>query len=569
MLHTHNRANLSQRGDSAQTDRIWVPATRPTSTLRRPPRSHPPTNVKHEPRWERPQPTTLKSMTGGPSLTAEVREGPPGSGAIAAGSRGTAWAGAQVLAAGGNAVDAALGAMLASAVAEPSLTSMGGGGFLLVRSPDGAATMMDFFVDTPGLGSSPRRPGPFTPVQVHYPGTIQTFHIGAGSVAVPGCIPGLVATHARFGRVPLPTVVAPALLLASQGTVWEGMQVRILRLIQAIFEAEPIGRELVLRPDGSPVQEGDLIRLPDYAHTLALIADGVITSLTSPALAEPLLRLMARDGGLITAEDLAQYQVFARTPTALHRNGSDILTNSAPSFGGPILVDALAMTDQIDDSPASWADAAVNLIRATDHHRHAARSAAPQVSKGTTHLSVVDGDGMVASLTTSNGSGSGVWVPGTGLHLNNMLGEEDLNPAGFHAIPPGLRIGSMMSPTVVSRRDGAVLAMGTGGSERIRSALLAVLLRTVDLRRSAAESIAAPRMHPSAGAVQLEPGWPAETVAALRKRLTVNVWPAPEVFFGGVHAVMRRADGSVQAVGDPRRHGATAVVYPDRSISTG
>lgn len=508
-------------------------------------------------------------MTDALSLTAEVREGPPGSGALAAGSRGTAWAGAQVLAAGGNAVDAALAAMLASAVAEPSLTSMGGGGFLLVRTPDGEATMLDFFVDTPGLGSNPRRPGAFTPLEVHYPGTIQTFHIGAGSVAVPGCIPGLFTAHERFGQVPLETVVAPALQLASQGTAWEFMQVHILKLIRGIFEAEPIGRDLVQRPDGSPVQEGDLIRLPDYAHTLSLIANGAVTGLRSPALSEPLLRLMARDGGLVTAEDLIQYQVFARTPTALHRNGSDILTNSAPSFGGPIIVDALAMTEPIDGSPASWAAAAVNLIRATDYHRQSARTAAPQVSKGTTHLSVVDARGMVASLTTSNGSGSGVWVPGTGLHLNNMLGEEDLNPAGFHAVPPGLRIGSMMSPTVVSRQDGAVLAMGTGGSERIRSALLTVLLRTVDLRMSAAESIVAPRMHPSTGVVQLEPGWPSETLAAFDKQLAVNVWPAPEVFFGGVHAVMRRADGSVQAVGDPRRHGATAVVLPNRTIEGG
>ena len=505
-------------------------------------------------------------MTGTSLLTTEVREGPPGSGAIAGGSQGTAAAGAAVLSAGGNAVDAALAAMLASAVAEPSLTSMGGGGFLLVRQPDGKATMVDFFVDTPGLGAPARRPGSFRPVHIHYPGTVQTFHVGTGSVAVPGCIPGLLDAHAAFGRLPLAEVTAPAIALASGAARWELMQVHILQLILEIFESTETGRRLVQRPDGSPIAEGDPVVMPEYAHTLARIADGSITSLASPALADPLLALMERDGGLVTAEDLQRYKVFHRAPTALHRYGSDILTNTAPSFGGPILVDAMALTERIDGSGDSWSAAAHALIRATEYHRSVTSGDQPRSSKGTTHLSVVDGEGMVASLTTSNGSGSGVWIPGTGLHLNNMLGEEDLNPAGFHEAPAGVRIGSMMSPTVVRREDGALLAMGTGGSERIRSALLAVLLRTVDLGMAAAESIVAPRMHPTPGKVQVEPGWPNPVLNALERDLDVNVWPGPEVFFGGVHAVMRRSDRTVQAVGDPRRHGATAVVAPDGTI---
>lgn len=472
-----------------------------------------------------------------------------------------------MLAAGGNAADAALAAMLASSVTEPSLTSMGGGGFLLVRRPGGECTVVDFFVDTPGLGSLPRRPSAFIPITLHYPGTVQTFHVGAGSVAVPGCLAGLLDAHAAFGRLPLAQVVEPARAMATDGWPWEPMQVRVLELVRGIFEASAEGRALVHRPDGSPTQPGDLARLPEYGLTLSRIADGTITSITSPALADPLLAHMAAAGGLITAADLEQYRVFHRSPITLHRNGSDILTNPAPSFGGPIIIDALARTEQLDGSPGAWREATHNLLRATEYARRADAGPPPiRSQQGTTHISVVDGDGMVASLTTSNGAGSGVWAPGTGLHLNNMLGEEDLNPQGFHAVPPGLRIGSMMSPTVVRRDDGTLLAMGTGGSERIRSSLFEVLLRTVDLGMSAADSIAAPRFHPKPGLVEMEPGWPTEVVETIDADLPVNLWSRAEVYFGGVHTIMRRPDGSVQAVGDPRRKGATSIVTPDGEI---
>jgi len=358
-------------------------------------------------------------------------------------------------------------------------------------------------------------------------------------------------------------VVAPALEITRMGWPWEPMQIRVLQLVQRIFEASATGRQTAHRDDGSLVEPGDPTRMPGYDQTLEQLADGTITSLSSPAIAEPLLRAMAVEGGLVTAEDLRRFRVFFRAPIALHRHGSDILTNPAPSFGGPIIVDALTRTPRVDGSADGWSQAAHSLIRATEYNRRVDQgSPAPRSTQGTTHISVVDGDGMVVSLTTSNGSGSGMWIPGTGVHLNNMLGEEDLNPAGFHALPPGLRIGSMMSPTVVSREDCTVLAMGTGGSERIRSALFEVLLRTVDLGLSAAESIGAPRFHPVEGAVQVEPGWPDDVLAALGLELEVNVWARREVYFGGVHAVMRRPDGSVQAVGDPRRLGTTAVVTP-------
>ncbi len=505
--------------------------------------------------------STLESVSTAPP--PHVSEGPPGSGAVAGGSTGTAQAAAAILRAGGNATDAAIGGMLASAVAEMSLTSPGGGGFLLVRDPDGSATMYDFFTDTPGLGAEIRRPAPLIPMTVRYPGAEQVFQVGIASVAVPGVIEGLLHAHRERGRLPMAQIVAPGIALATDGSLIEESQAQILDLIRDIFDLTPQGRAITQHPDGRPKHTGDSIVMPQYAAMLARIASGEITGITSPLIADPLIDLMERHSGLVTAQDLQRYRVFDRRPLTLHRNGSDILTNPPPSFGGGILVDSMANTDIIDGSAAAWYEAISMLSHVTERNREAdLKRGIPHASKGTTHISVVDGQGQVATMTTSNGSGSGIVWPGTQVYLNNMLGEEDLNPAGFHSLPPGLRLGSMMSPTVVRRADGTVMALGTGGSERIRSALLAVLLRTVDLGEDLVAAVSGPRFHPKPDGVQLEPGWPQELADRLAALADVTLWPDQNVFFGGVHAVLRRPDGSVQAVGDARRGGRTAVVPP-------
>jgi gamma-glutamyltranspeptidase/glutathione hydrolase len=178
----------------------------------------------------------------------------------------------------------------------------------------------------------------------------------------------------------------------------------------------------------------------------------------------------------------------------------------------------------------------------------------------TTHISVIDADGMSVSVTCSNGSGSGVLVPGTGVILNNMLGEEDLNPAGFHAIPPGRRVPSMMAPTVVLRGGEVVLALGSAGSNRIRSAILQTVVRVVEQGMGPQEAIDAPRLHSEAGVVQAEPGIDPEALARIETRgVPIVRHPDLNLFFGGVQAVARDPEtGSLSGGGDPRRGGAVA-----------
>ena len=180
----------------------------------------------------------------------------------------------------------------------------------------------------------------------------------------------------------------------------------------------------------------------------------------------------------------------------------------------------------------------------------------------TTHLAVMDAEGACASVTCSNGSCSGVVVPGTGLHLNNMLGEQDLNPHGFHKHPPGARVPSMMAPTVVLRDGRPEIALGSAGSNRIRSAILQTILAVVDDGAGAEEAVRRPRLHVEDDIVEAEPGLDPEALDALEERgWDVRRWTEQNLFFGGVQAVARDPEtGAVSGGGDPRRGGVATVV---------
>jgi gamma-glutamyltranspeptidase/glutathione hydrolase len=177
-------------------------------------------------------------------------------------------------------------------------------------------------------------------------------------------------------------------------------------------------------------------------------------------------------------------------------------------------------------------------------------------SRGTTHISVSDTEGNVASMTCSNGEGSGYFVPGTGIMLNNMMGEDDLHPEGFHASPPGRRVSSMMSPSLLLKDSNVVLVIGSGGSKRIRTAITQVLSSIVDFNIPVQEAVESPRIHWDGEIMQMEPGFSKEAIAAVQQHWNVNNWSKIDVYFGGVHtAIPYKAGG-----GDPRRGGAVSVL---------
>ena len=483
-------------------------------------------------------------MRGVSGEIAVAASGPPGSAAVAAGSALTRDAAAHILRLGGSAIDAVVAGAFAAPVAEPTLASLGGGGFCLTAAPGEAPQVADFFVDMPGRGQRIATPEPMTNLSVTFgSGTQQEFHVGWSSVAVPGTLTGLLTLHSRGGRLPLSEIITPALVAARDGIMLDSVQVDFIRVIGPILRLTPGSAALF-----APPLEGKPFRNPVYADMLTHLAAGVSAD---TVFAAPLAETISDHGGLVTRADMQAYAVTDRAPIGARRADSWIWTNPPPAFGGAIVLEALGLVSPVG-SP--WSELPGALRRATQRHR-----AGAQVPRGTTHLSVLDGDGRVAALSLSNGSGSGTVA--AGVALNNMLGEADLHPGGFHSLPPGERLSSMMAPTLVMGDDGSILAMGTGGSERIRSAIAQVLLRTIDLHEDLTDAIGAPRLHASNDLIDIEPGFPSDLVARMHEgHSPVREWPSADLYFGGVHAVSRDPDGRVTAAADLRRGGAVAVV---------
>jgi gamma-glutamyltranspeptidase/glutathione hydrolase len=503
-------------------------------------------------------------------------------GVVAAGHPLSAQAGADVLREGGNAVDAALGSMLASFACEPLLTGLGAGGYMLVVAPGADPVLLDFFVEAPGRGAEPDRRAALVPISVSFGDAVQVFNIGAASVGSYGVPAGVCAAARRFGRIPLERLVAPAARLARDGVVINAQQAYVIEILAGIVTSTPQARAL-FAPGGSVAREGDLVRQPELGDALLRLGaegpDPFYTGDIGAAIAE----WLRAEGGMLTQADLAAYAVVDRAPVRARYRERDVLTNPPPSAGGILIALALGLLDGSPGRPS--VQRIVEVMEQTQRERTpeflaglddpafvralldrplgpagdacaGAGRAAPLGS--TTHIAVLDRDGWGCSVTCSGGSCSGVIVPGTGVHLNNMLGEQDLNPLGFHRHPPGRRLPSMMAPTVVLRDGRAELVVGSAGSNRIRSAILQTIIRSIDDGMQAADAVRAPRVHYEDGVVYTEPGVETETLQAAGRAL--GPFGELNLFFGGVQAVARDTAGTFSGGGDPRRGGAAIVV---------
>jgi gamma-glutamyltranspeptidase/glutathione hydrolase len=471
-------------------------------------------------------------------------------GVVAAGHPESAEAGAAVLREGGNAVDAAVAAVLASFAVESPLTGLGAGGYMTVHE-GGETTLLDFFVAAPGLGGAARS-AELAPVDVVFDAeTVQTFYVGPVSCGVPGTPAGLVEALRRWGSMPLAELAGPAIRLARGGSPVNHEQAYILRILEPIHARLPGTRQLYA-PGGRTLSAGETFRFDDLAVALELLAAEGAAPFYCGEVAEALSDFAIAGGGTLGHEDLAAYEVIEREPVRAPFRGTEVLTNPPPSAGGTLIAHSLGVLERLGST--SGPEQLVTAMEAADDYR-------TDVLGSTTHISAIDADGMCVAVTCSNGSGSGVLVPGTGVILNNMLGEEDLNPRGFHSILAGERVPSMMAPTVVLRGGEVVLAVGSAGSARIRSAILQTIVRVIEQGMGPAEAIAAPRLHVEGGVVQAEPGIEAAALARLEGRgITVARRPEINLFFGGVQAVARDpATGALSGGGDPRRGGAVAI----------
>ena len=473
-------------------------------------------------------------------------------GVVAAGHPETATAGAAVLREGGNAVDAAVAAVLASFAVESPLTGFGAGGYMMVHQAGEAAnsTLIDFFVAAPGLDGI-ERGVELVPVPVHFDAeTAQTFYVGPASCGVPGTAAGLEQALRRFGTMPRAELVAPAVRLARNGAPLSRQQAYLLEILAPIHEAMSGTRELYA-PRGKTLREGERFAFPELAEALERYGAEGAEPFYRGEVAAAITDFVLAHGGTLGPGDLASYEPIEREPIAASFRGVEVLTNPPPSAGGTLIAYSLGLLERLGER--SGPEQLVAAMEAANQRR-------ADLLGSTTHIAVMDAAGGCASVTCSNGSGSGVLVPGTGVILNNMLGEVDLNPLGFHRTRPGRRVASMMAPTVVLRDGEIVLGLGSAGSNRIRSAILQTVVRVVEQRLPVAAAVAAPRLHFEAATVQAEPGIDPAALDRLRARgLAVVRWPAINLFFGGVQAVARDPrTGELSGGGDPRRGGAVA-----------
>ncbi|MGB9378191.1 MAG: gamma-glutamyltransferase [Mycobacteriales bacterium] len=485
--------------------------------------------------------------------------------------------------AGGNAVDVAISAMLVAMVCEPGICSPAGGAFVTVAPADETTPVtFDGNVEMPGRGV-PREQFDrgLREVTMTYGGGVTTT-IGHGSVATPGAIAALDLAHRRYGSAPWSEVVAPAVTSAREGFPLGSASAYYLgHSGENIYGWHADSHAALHHPDGRLFVAGDVVRIPYLADTLQLIADEGSAAFYRGDIAKLIAADMAEHGGLLTEQDLASYRVEPRDSLRVQYGDWTLGINPPPSIGGPVLAAMLTLMAGRPDGAWQPEDVAMlvavqeAVLRYRLEHLDitADRQAAAQQlmdlvraegiaglggAPSTVHISAVDEQGCACAITASTGYGSGVMTPGTGLWLNNCLGEPELNRGGMHALAPGERLASNMAPTVGRSTDGSVLAVGSPGADRITTALLQVLAGFAGGGMDLATAVAHPRLHvrtaDGAPVVEHEDG-----VA-----LPPLPWPTrshgvSSMYFGGVAAALLKGDGSLHAAADPRRDGCVAV----------
>ncbi len=452
-------------------------------------------------------------------------------------------AGIEVLKAGGNAVDAAIATGFALAVTHPAAGNIGGGGFFVIRFPDGRVTSLDFREKAP-LAAFPEM---FLDENGEY--SSQLHHMSHLSIGVPGTVAGFAMAHEKYGRLAWSQLVEPAVSLARDGfTLMPGLA---RSLANALRRFEPYPASIAAySKNGQPYDAGELFRQPDLARTLERVQNEGRDGFYKGETARLLVEEMERGGGLITEEDLARYEPKERTPIRGTYRGYEIISMPPPSSGGTVLVEMLNILEAYDlasmghNSAAYIHHLAESMRRA---YRDRARFLAdpdfanvpvdrltskdyaaelrstidetratpsdpedinlPNESPETTHYSVVDADGMAVSVTYTLefGYGSGIVVPGAGFLLNNEMGDFNAGPGltsnrgliGTEAnlARPEQRMLSSMTPSILTKDGQLVAVVGSPGGRTIINSVLQVTLNIIDFQMGIREAVSSPRIH--------------------------------------------------------------------------
>ncbi len=502
---------------------------------------------------------------------------------ISSGSQIAADAGAEIAARGGNAVDAGLAAALVSMCTDIGVMAPGASGFINIWPANGRPLVIDAYAEMPGRGlSADSFDRARKKVSFDYGGEISTV-IGYGSIATPGMFAGLKLASQKYGNLSWSEIIAPALEWVERGfPLTGGAAEYLLYTHQAIFSWHPESDRILHRSDGSLLREGEIVRIPDLAASLRLLSERGAEAFYCGEIGTKIAEEIQANRGLLTAADLRAYQVYERRAITIPFGEWQIAINPPPAIGGACLAAMLLLLDNAEfrqwDSRAigrlvKIQDAVLNYRREyleKDGSRllgdrvarllHLARSGNYQNllgSPSTIHVSSADTEGLACSITASAGYGSGVMVGGTGIWLNNSLGEIELNPQGLAKLVPGIRLISNMAPTIARHPDGTVLAIGSPGASRITTAIAQVLLHFLVRDRPLAEAITNPRLHVEIFGEQ-------DTVA-FEAGLNLDLpgfqtrpFGDLSMYFGGVQAALAKPNGQLLAIADPRRTGGVA-----------
>ena len=490
-------------------------------------------------------------------------------------------AGAAVAGAGGNAVDAAISATLAALCTEIAIVGLDAAAYITLWRPGQSPVVIDGGIVMPGLGQPAERFGAAgRPVRLDYGGGMETV-VGYGAVGVGGAVAALGEAAAGWSSLSWDALVAPARDCIRDGFPLSRASHTWLQYShREIFGWQDASAAVIHDSSGALLPAGATIRVPGLADTLAELGREGPAAFYGGRLGAEIAACVQAGGGLLGRQDRRAYRAQRRDPTRCSVDGWSIAVPPPPAIGGAALA---AMLARMGGSPAgAWDAAAVAMLATVQRDvfeflrtlppdqaddaalesllawARAGGDTGARRSPSTVHVSALDEDGLGCAITASSGYGSGVLVPGTGIWLNNCLGELELNPRGFHGLRPGQHMASNMSPTV-ARGGGAVLALGSPGAERITTALLQVMLNFMRLGMSLEEALAAPRLHVE----RVADAWQ----AAVEPGLSLEAMPMPcrefealSMFFGGAGAVLRGADGTLIAAADPRRQGAAVVV---------
>ncbi len=482
--------------------------------------------------------------------------------AISAGHEVTAQAAEMILKEGGNAIDAAIAAFVTSWVAEPCMSSAGGGGFAMAFGRSGRVKLFDFFVQTPQRKKVEEEID-FYPIGVDFGDMVETFHIGKASTAVPGSVAGIFALHRFAGSMPMSELVQPAIHFAKAGVEINAFQYFDFKLLEPILrKGGPRGQELYF-PKGKLIAKGQVMKMEQLADFLDFISKEGADGFYKGEIAQKIAKDYEKGGNLSRA-DFEAYEVLERTPLQLPYRDKVVLTNPGPSLGGAYIAAMLSRLQNEAKLPSSHKS--TEYLEFWNRILTAVRTNAPApeflvafaerqmaIKRGnTTHLNVVDKKGNAVSLTSTNGEGNGYFIDGTDIQLNNMLGEAALLPMGFHLWEPNTRLSSMMAPTILTGADKTPeIVLGSGGAGRIASAIAQVIYLLVDQKLPLEQAVDAARVHLEPWLFNIEKGFERTTLDIPQE---AKWWNERSLFFGGVHT-LQKVNGQWLATGDGRRDG--------------